>query len=96
MHEWIKMKKARVGLDLKKMHRHCSRIYHFPIKLCGNDVSWVPYVCGEMGLYQYKIISKPCLIYENMTQVSGLIYLKEQAVVSDESVAKDEGALGWK
>lgn len=43
----------------------------------------MPKVCGEMGLYQYEIITKPCLINENMTKVSELIYQKEQ----------DEGAL---
>lgn len=56
----------------------------------------MPTVCGEMGLYQYEIITKSCLINENMTQVSELIYQKEHAIVSDYSVAKDEGALAWK
>lgn len=45
---------------------------------------------GEMGLYQYEIITKTCLINENMTQVSELIYLKKNML--DYSVAKDEGA----
>lgn len=39
----------------------------------------MPKVCGEMGLYQYEIITKPCLINENMTQVSELIYQEEHA-----------------
>lgn len=51
----------------------------------------MPKVCAELGLYQYEIITKPCLINENMTQVSELIYQKEHAIVSDQSVAKDEG-----
>lgn len=74
-------------------------IYHFLIKLCGKSISCVPKVCGAMGLYQYEIIIKPCLINENMTQVSELIYQKEHAIVSDCSMAKDKGqsnALAWK
>jgi len=52
-----------------------------------------------MGIYQYEIITKPCLINENMTQVSELIYQTEDVIVWDHSVAKDEGersALAWK
>lgn len=48
-----------------------------------------------MGLYQYEIITKPCLINENMTQVSELIYQKEHAIVWDCSVAKEEGVFAW-
>ncbi len=61
------------------MHGHSAGIYHFLIKLCGNGISCVPKVCGKMGPYQYEIITKPCLINENMTQVSELIYQKEHA-----------------
>lgn len=45
----------------------------------------------KWGLYQYEIITKPCLINENMTLVSELIHQNEHAIVSDCSVAKDEG-----
>lgn len=50
----------------------------------------MPKVCGEMALYQYEIITKPCLINENMTQVSEPIYQREHPIVLDYSVAKDE------
>lgn len=51
---------------------------------------------GEMGLYQYEIITKTCLINKNMTQVSELIYQREHATISDCSVAEYERALAWK
>lgn len=54
----------------------------------------MPKVCSEMGLYQCEIITKPCLINENMTRVSELIYQKGHATVSDESVAKGKRMRG--
>lgn len=33
-----------------------------------------------MGLHQYEIIAKPCLINENMTRVSEIIYQKERVI----------------
>lgn len=47
-----------------------------------------------MGLYQYEIITKPCLINENMTQVSELIYQKEQVIIWDYAVAHDDRLCG--
>lgn len=51
----------------------------------------MPKVCAEIGLYQGGIITKPCLINENMTQVSEVIY--QQAAVSHQHVATELGAL---
>lgn len=48
-------------------------------------------ICSDMTLYQYEIITKPCLINENMNPVSELIYQEEHAPVSGCSEAKDEG-----
>lgn len=47
----------------------------------------MPKVCAEIGLHQGGIITKPCLINENMTQVSELI----QATVSHQRVAAELG-----
>lgn len=44
-----------------------------------------------MGLSQYEIISKLCLIYETMTHVSELIYQKEHILVWDHSIVKKKG-----
>lgn len=87
------MSQARVGLDLWKNARtHRKDIYHFLIKLRGKGPSCVPKVCTEIGLHQGGIITKPCLINENMTQVSELIY--QQAPVSHQCVAAVEGISG--
>lgn len=52
----------------------------------------MPKVCAEIGLYQGGIITKPCLINENMTQVSELIY--QQTPVSPQCVAA-VGSMSW-
>lgn len=56
------------------------------------DPSRVPKVCAEIGLYQAGIITKPCLINENMTQVSELIHQQGQAGVPHQCGAVE---LGW-
>lgn len=53
---------------------------------------WQKHICvaivrGEMGLYQHEIIIKPCLINENVTHVSVLIYQKEHNTVPHDSEA---------
>lgn len=95
---WIKTSKKSQSWPwpLENAWTHCRGIYHFLIKLCGKGVSCVPKVCSEMGLYQCEIITKPCLINENMTRVSELIYQKGHAPVSDESVANGWGGISSK
>lgn len=92
---WIEMSPVGVGLDLRKNARtHSKDIHHFLIKLHGKGPSCVPKVCAEIGLYRGGIITKPCLINENMTQVSELIY--QQATVSHQRVAAELGGISWK
>lgn len=56
----------------------------------------MPKVCAEIGLYRGGIITKPCLINKNMTQVSELIYQQGHAGVSHQCVAEELGALAAK
>lgn len=85
------MSPVGVGLDLWKMHGHTAKTFIiFLIKLRGKGPSCVPKDCAEIGLYRGGIITKPCLINENMTQVSELIY--QQATVSHQRVAAELGA----
>lgn len=49
----------------------------------------VPKICGKMGLYQYEIITKPCLINEIWPSVRANIS-KRVTIVSDYFVAKDK------
>lgn len=54
----------------------------------------MPKVCAEIGLYQAGIITKSCLINENMTQVSELIHQQGQAGVPDQCGAVELGGRG--
>lgn len=81
---------------MENARTHREDIYHFLIKLCGKGPSCVPKVCAEICLYRGGIITKTCLINENMTQVSELIYQQGHARVSHQCVAEELGALAAK
>lgn len=81
---------------MENARTHRKDIYHFLIKLRGKGPSCVPNICAEIGLYQGGIITKPCLINENMTQVSELIYQQRHATVSHQRVAVGLEALAGK